>query len=209
MRVGIVCEGVTDFAVLKAIAEAVLVGRQPTFSLLQPDHDRVRRPGEPPVAGGWQTVRSFLKAGNAQLSLARIDVVIVQVDASVRLEGEVVRRLASDELEGLCDHVKEWIGDPIPASVVITLPCEEIETWLVAVHTRRKGVEAIDDPAGALVEEGLIGTRNGRPDKKSADYSRLSEPLKHRVGEKRWLRSVPELERLCSKLRARVRARRG
>lgn len=209
MRVGIVCEGITDFVVLEAIAGAVLADRQPTFTLLQPDHDRVRRPGDPRSAGGWQAVRAFLEEGNAQLSLARIDVVIVKVDASVRLSGELVPSLEDDDLETLCDHVKAWIGEPIPESVVITLPCEEIETWLVAAHTRRKDVEAMEDPARVLVDEGLLGTRNGRPDKKSTDYKRLSESLQRRVGDRKLLRAIPELERLCSKLRTRARGRRG
>lgn len=207
MRVGIVCEGITDFVVLKAIAETVLAGRQPTFTLLQPDHDRVRRPGDPRVAGGWQAVRAFLKAGNAELSLARIDIVIVQVDASIRHLDAVARQLADDELETLCDHVKAWMG-AVPDSVIITLPREEIETWLVAASTRRTNVEAIEDPAEALVEHGLLASHGERPAKQSRVYEDLVKPLRSRLSDRKLLRLVPELERLCSKLRSSIRRRR-
>ncbi|MCX4247393.1 hypothetical protein [Paraliomyxa miuraensis] len=193
---------------LEAIASEVLREHEPTFSLLQPDFDRLVRPrGAGKPASGWQAVRAFLRAGNARAAL--LDLVIVQVDASVRVNGEVAPHLDPDaELEGLCEHVKAWIGQPVPSSVLITLPREEIETWLVAANTRRKAVENIGDPAAVLVGAGLLEVRKGGPSKDARAYEVLVQPLRRFLRDPKLLRSVPELERFCSKLRAHTRRRR-
>lgn len=207
MRVGIVCEGSTDRVVLEAVATEVLRDQQPTFSLLQPDFDRLRRPHDArKPATGWQAVRSFLKAGNVQVT--PLDLVIVQIDASVRHLDEVARLLDDEEIDTLCDHVKEWIGRPVPDAALITLPREEIETWLVAANTRRKDVESFEDPVAILVDAGLLDARKSRPVKESRAYEMLVPPLRRLLGDRKRLRAVPELERFCTKLRAHAGRRR-
>lgn len=208
MRVEIVCEGSTDYEVLRAIVAEVLATHEPTFSLLQPPFDRLERlPHARKPAGGWQAVRSYLRAGRLQAGLAAIDLVVVHVDASIRKLPEIAGALTADELEALCDHVKGWIGDPVPDSVIIALPREELETWLLAANTRVKNVERIDDPVGVLVDKGLLTTERGRPAKRSRDYAELMIAWRGRLGDAKLLRTVPELERLCAKLRALGRRR--
>jgi len=105
MRVGIICEGSTDYPVLRAIVAAVLHSQHPAFSLLQPDFDGLRRPaGIRKAATGWQAVRAFLQEGNAQIS--PLDLIVVQIDASVRRIDSVARKLETEGVGALCDHVK-------------------------------------------------------------------------------------------------------
>lgn len=208
MQVGIVCEGSTDYVVLKAIVTEVLASHEPTVSLLQPPFDRLERISDArKPAGGWQAVRSYLRAGRLQVALrvAALDLIIVHVDASIRKLPELDRDLTDDALETLCDHVKEWIGIPVPDSVIITLPREELEAWILAANTKLKNVELLDEPARVLADRGLLATEGGRPLKKSQVYADLMRPWIGRLGDRKLLRSVPELERLCSKLRARAR----
>lgn len=210
MRVGIVCEGSTDYEVLRTIVAEVLAAHEPTFSLLQPPFDRLERVADArKPAGGWQAVRSYLRAGRLRTGVAALDLVVVHVDASIRKLPEIARELAEadDELESLCDHVKGWIGHPLPESVVITLPREEIETWLLAASTRRKNVESIDDPIEVLVDQGLLTVERGQPAKRSRVYAELMTAWRGRLGDRKLLRAVPELDRLCSKLRAYQRGR--
>lgn len=205
MRVGIICEGSTDYVVLQAIVAEVLRRYDPTFSLLQPDFDALARPRERRPATGWQAVRAFLQAGNVQLT--PLDLVVVQVDASIRHLGPVASLVEDDGLEALCDLVKRWIGAPVPPSAIIALPREETESWLVAAHTRRKRIEDIADPAEVLVSAELLRPRRGKPDKSSERYRELTVALRQQLSRPRWLATVPELERFCNKIRAHGRRR--
>ncbi|MEM9455714.1 MAG: hypothetical protein AAGF11_16140 [Myxococcota bacterium] len=212
MRVGIICEGSTDFPVLREIVAQILHTRHPTFSLLQPDFDALSRPpGIRKPATGWQAVRSFLQSG--AVAMSTLDLVVVQVDASIRRLVSVARQVDSDELDDLCDHVKGWMGEAVPDAVVITLPREEIETWLLAAHTRVKTAEVLKDPATALLDHGLLDARTGKkrgvrvPDKRSRRYEELARPLRSKVTDARWLKTVPELARFVDKLRAHQRRR--
>jgi hypothetical protein len=139
--------------------------------------------------------------------VAALDLVIVHVDASIRKLPELARALEDDALDTLCDHVKGWIGPSVPDSVIITLPREELEAWLLAGSTRLKDVERVDDPLAVLVERGLLATEGGRPGKRSRVYAELMRPWRGRLGDRKLLGAVPELERLCGKLRAHVRRR--
>jgi len=143
MIVGIVCEGSTDSAVLRAVCADVL--------------------------------------GKAGLD-----------------EGE--------DLGPLCAHVKGWMAGGVPDSAVIVLPRESTEAWIVAAATRKKNVEAIDDPAQALVDAGVIGVIKGKPDKRAADYEAHIPSLLAKLKAPKELRAIPELARFVGKLNAMARA---
>jgi hypothetical protein len=59
MRVGIICEGPTDFVVLEALALELLPADE--CVLLHPDFDKLQSTGDPAHAPGWQGVRTFLQ----------------------------------------------------------------------------------------------------------------------------------------------------
>lgn len=216
MRVGIVCEGSTDYRVLQAVCRQVLGVNGLVITLLQPNIDalRARAPGAAP---GWQAVRAFLGQTHASLAAAQFDVLVIQVDADIRSLPAVARALASpgdEELQALCDHVKSWMRGSVPESAVIALPRESIEAWLVAAVTNRHDVESIARPVEDLCDAGILGRRDSGPHKDPAVYESLATRLTPILRDGRKLGKVPELARFAGKLSARARvvrkgARRG
>lgn len=209
MIVGIVCEGSTDSAVLQAICAEVLGKEGLRFRALQPDFDRLRQ-RDPAAAGpGWQGVRKFLQDPANMLLTATLDVLVVQVDADIRRLPEIAGHLAQEgdeELSPLCAHVKGWMAGGVPDAAIIVLPRESTESWIVAAATRKKNVEGIADPAGALVDAGILGIVRGKPEKRAADYQAHFPALLSKLKDLRELRAIPELERFVGKLSARARA---
>lgn len=213
MKVGIICEGSSDFVLLEALALDLLPADE--CVQLHPDFDKLRATGDSSHAPGWQGVRKFLQTSGPALALAVYDVIVIQVDASIRklrelklpqpeaLEGE------PEPLDALCDHIKSWATDGLTESAVIALPREDIEAWLVAAHTRVKDVEALGNPASELATHGIIGTVNGKPSKNAEAYRELAVPLVKLARDAKRVRAVPELERFANKLRARARKVRG
>lgn len=209
MIVGIVCEGSTDSAVLRAICAEVLGKEGLVFRALQPDFDRLRQRDPTAPGPGWQGVRKFLQDAANMALAAALDALVVQVDADIRKLPEVARRLVPDEDEemgALCRHVKDWMAGGVPGSAVIVLPRESTEAWIVAAATRKKNVEAIEDPAQELVDAGVIGLTKGKPDKRAASYEGHFPSLLSKLKEPRQLEAIPELERFVGKLSRRTRA---
>ena len=212
MRVGVICEGSTDFAVIEALAIELAAADE--CVLLQPDFDRLRA-GETSAGTGWQAVRKFLRKSGPALGLGLFDVLIVQVDASIRFLGEIagagLRAPAADEpdLAPLCEHVRSWAEGRLPEGAVIALPREELESWLLWAHTNLKNVEARASPAEDLARRDLIArTKKGAPDKDAARYRELSVALTRRAKHAQERKHVAELDRFVGKLLALARAAR-
>jgi hypothetical protein len=210
VRVGIVCEGSTDFAVLRVVCGEVLGTKDLSVTLLQPRFDALagRRGGTP--GPGWQGVRAFLQQTAQRLGAAAQDVIVVHVDADIRKLAEIKKCLGEsangEELGPLCDHVKSWMPGGVPESVVIVLPREATEAWLCAVATHRADVESIQRPADDLRNAGVIGTRGETAEKLASAYAALAGGLGPLLRDRRKLAKVPELARFAGKIAARARA---
>ncbi len=83
MRVGIVCEGSTDFAVLRVVCREVLRAGGPVITLLQPSVDALekRAPGTP--GAGWHGGPHLPPADRDDARRSALDVIVVHVDADV------------------------------------------------------------------------------------------------------------------------------
>jgi hypothetical protein len=105
--VGIVCEGTTDFPVLRQVVIGVF-GPATEVALLQPRTDMLRGKSNAP---GWQGVRAFCASAVAHVASAH-DVLVFHVDADVRDKvGQQLEAADDDEdLTPLCRHVKTWLG---------------------------------------------------------------------------------------------------
>ena len=210
MRVGIVCEGSTDFAVLRVVCGEVLGTKDLSVTLFQPRFDALAgRAGGTP-GPGWQGVRAFLQQAAQRLGAATQDVIVVHVDADIRHLPEIERCLGEsadvEELGPLCDHVKSWMRGGVPESVVIVLPREATEAWLCAVATHRADVEGIQRPADDLRSAGVVGSRGETAEKLASAYAALAAGLGPMLRDRRKLARVPELARFVGKLAARARA---
>lgn len=205
MRVGIICEGETDYPVLRAVIAYVC--RDPTLVIvpLCPDSDRLRSPSTGPVASGWQAVRSFLQTNGEDLEVGAFDMVVVHVDADVlAVLSPPPPPQPSDPhggLDALCRHVKGWSRRSLPEHVVVVLPRPASEAWLLAAHTNVKRIEEVEDPAEQLAQRSLLTrARDGSVLKRRATYQQLAASLAVLLGDARRLEELPELERFVGKL---------
>ncbi len=212
MRVFIVCEGSTDFSVLRLVVRAVVPEPDLIVELAQPDLDALRAKTIGAVAAGWTGVRTYLQSAASTLLARQIDVLIVQVDADVRRVRQIESKLRSAapnelDLEPLCEHVKSWFAGGVPESAIVVLPRDATEAWILAVQTRTTDVEADPAPASTLLARGLLArTARGEANKQTAVYAKLAAPLGDLIADRKQLARVPELERFVGKLRSRAHA---
>lgn len=199
MRVGIVCEGATDFPVLEKVLEALLPNEW-EITLLKPEQDQLGR-----FEGfGWNKVRQWCTSMGRSLPILQRasllhDLVIIQIDADIRSQVQ-----AKSNLE-FCETIKSWLGSGVDLSgVIIVIPTQAIETWLLAAHrASNPKIEGERHPANALVREGLLQMSDvGQPIKDVDRYRTLALAL---PGKLTSLRAVlPELQRFCEKVEAFV-----
>ena len=210
MRVGIVCEGPTDYVVLREVCRAALSGKGHSYALLQPDVDALKQKNPAATGPGWQGVRAFLQQTGVTLGASVQDVLVVHLDADIRhlpaVKPHLGRENTEDDLSLLCDHIKSWFPGPLPEKVVIVIPREATEAWLVAAHTNLHDVEAIARPADALREAGLIGGVAGNPQKQPPIFEKLAANLAVLMRNKRRMAELPELGRFLGKLHARAKS---
>jgi hypothetical protein len=213
VRVFIVCEGSTDFPVLRLVVRAVLPEPDLIVEFVQPDLDALKAKAVGAIAPGWTGVRTYLQSAASTLLARQVDVLIVHVDADVpRVAPQIARKLrdaSSDEpdLAPLCDHVKSWFAGGVPESAIVVIPRDATEAWLLAVQTRAIDVESNLAPASTLRAKGLLAsTARGDPNKERAVYAKLAAPLGDLIADRKQLARVPELERFVGKLRSRARA---
>lgn len=198
MRVGVVCEGRTDFILLEQVALAVF--GPCVVDPLQPLRDQLD-PHQWDRAG-WTQVRAWCEGRSAdgiadEMALGAIDALVVQVDGDLcgrdGLPGERV---------ALCRVIRrEWMGtEAAPAGVVICIPAMSTDTWLAAALAEGPVSAAMeDDPAPVA----LLAARGVR--KNQYDYRRHAPVLGARVVALR--EALPELDRFVEKLAALRRRR--
>lgn len=191
MRVGIVCEGRTDFVLLEQVVLSVFGPCE--VDALQPLRDNL----DPSKwqSGGWTLVRAWCDQRDAEriaddMAIGGIDALVVHVDGD--LCGR--ERLPADR-HSLCTHIREaWLGGgPLPPGVVICIPAMATDTWLAAaLHPGAlpADLEADVDPLARLRALGVAKTQY--------DYAAHAATLRARIPALR--RALSELERFVSKL---------
>lgn len=190
--VGLVCEGVTDHPVIEAVLEAIFGDFEPRY--LQPEFDRL----EPATSsGGWTRVQDWCChwAENLAYLPNPPDLIVVHVDADVRT------LVGVSTTEELCAKIRGWLGPSAKRhGLVIVLPKECTETWLLASHTpATPSLEALEDVASRLAGRGLLKLgEHGRPVKDRGIYANLSVPLTAKLPQLR--KVLRELDRFACKL---------
>src|SRR5262249_34191390 len=159
--------------VLRAVIRELSGTVELTFSLLQPNKNNL----VPQSGPGWQGVRKFLQMSKGGLDLSALDMIVVHVDADIRMLPEIKLHLTSEagdhDPAPLCRHVKSWMAAGVPPSVLIVLPRERTEAWLLAANSKKKDVESIPEPDKQLPDPGSRGKR----DKSVPAYQELVKPL--------------------------------
>jgi hypothetical protein len=179
----IVCEGPTDFPILRAAIERVwpeLVD----VRCLQPELDETDRAKGP---GGWTQVKAWCEARAGRLAEAldpdvgdRIDLLLVAIDVDIAVAAGIPNppsKVGSYEGTRLRATMEGWLTTEhaarLPSAVVLSTPVMAIEAWIVAaLFPREASPESIDDPAGWLVRKKRLrlSPRDGKPWKEAHRY---------------------------------------
>jgi hypothetical protein len=212
MRVAVVCEGSTDYSVLHRLVRALVPSSDLVILPAHPNFDALRAKVSNAIAAGWTGVRTYLQNPDSALVASATDVLVVQIDADVRLLASIKSKLrppnpGDDALDPFCDHVKTWFDAGVPPSTLIVIPREATEAWLLAVHTHVKEPEADPKPVDTLLTKGVITASSSDAAKKAERYAALIEPLAAVVLDKKKLArlNLPELARFAGKLQSLAR----
>ncbi|MDP8237972.1 MAG: hypothetical protein P9X24_02695 [Candidatus Hatepunaea meridiana] len=174
MRIGIVAEGNTDFPVIMKIINSLMADAQ------------CKRLSPPPLkgVGGWTSVRAWCRRNRktlkAKLSLRKIDILILQIDADVAGELKIAEPCppASDTTEKLRKLIiEDWLGiDTIPPYVILCIPSLRIEAWIVeALIPGIKNIECSNRIEEIMIYYNAITERVRRNKKSTRKYKELAK----------------------------------
>lgn len=210
MLAAVVCEGPTDFVVLRDLLYAICPNIEDVIPL-QPEGDETTF-----GSGGWHLVKKWCEDNGPKLSSflghaygSPIDILLIQVDGDIAPSlgiatgGRTAAAIAGD----VCKAIKSWLGHPprnLPAQVVITIPMQATESWIIAglEPGGTLNLEGMQHPAGRLVaKKQLIADANGRPVKDLARYRQMAKSLS-KAPQQLFLRA-PEADRFRAKIAAK------
>lgn len=146
MRIGVICEGVTDFPVIRNILYAFF--REDQIDLLQrlPDIPVNYSHAQPNnISGGWREIPKFLFNAEFRQSVSLFDYLIVQIDTDVcELAGfdVVPQSMADHDIAGFYERIKaklaEWIDQGEPNffakhqhKLIFCISVHSLEYWLL------------------------------------------------------------------------------
>jgi hypothetical protein len=160
IRIAMVCEGITDFSVIRGAIDSMLGNRSFVLSLLQPEESRAFTGagdvGE--LGGGWKGVYKWClqskDRGNGKLSgdplFFAYDLLILHIDADVAGENPAEYPVSpipllkdflpcqrpcpppNDSTDALRNVVLSWLGEvKIPAKTVFCTPSKSTESWIM------------------------------------------------------------------------------
>lgn len=118
MRVAIVCEGSTDYAVLRAPVHAAMPASDLVVTLAHPTFDVLRARIGGVIAAGWTGVRAYLQSAASANVASVTDVLVVQVDADIRRLSQVLARplgrlIANRKQLARVPELERFIGKPL------------------------------------------------------------------------------------------------
>lgn len=204
MRVGIVCEGRTDFILLEQVVLAVFGPCE--IDALQPMRDALA-PNRWADAG-WTRVKEWCEERRSEgiadeMAIGAIDVVVVHVDGD--LCGQ--HGLPATRTD-FCDHIKAaWIGPATPPpGTVICIPAQATDTWLAAALDGDIATPALEtdrNPLAHLVRLGVLSpTQAGETAPRKSQYAYAARAGVLNATASALRTSLTELDRFMIKLEA-------
>lgn len=184
--VGIVCEGPTDFVILRSVIDTI-TGEKNEYRRIQPEQNVCGQYGN-----GWKGVwkwcqnHSEILAQYMKDAQPVLDFLVVQLDGDVSRKEKPVHckcdsikcdfRGISNPLmcdinscpivlpcqehgvpvTGYISHLKGLINSLLNQSddVCVAIPCDSLETWIVAAYDGLKNVEFVESPWEKIIAHG-------------------------------------------------------
>ena len=191
LRVAVAAEGSTDVLVVQAAVMAVLSDVCPEADLLvtkvQPDESRAF------LGQGWRGLKRYCEhlasnGGPDSGPLANHDLFIVHLDGEVAAEPDVACACpcppAQDTADALRARILDWLGAPdgIP-KVLLAVPCQETEAWLVPIFRAGQAVSASSGTASVeCAPKPSRHFRAGKPKLVRADGRKVTARYRAEVG---------------------------
>lgn len=146
MKFGLICEGVTDFHVLKHIIQAYF--EEAEFKPIQPNLDETHKKTEAGTFGGWELVVEYLKSDHFEDTIVNTDFVVVQIDTDVCEHpnfGVSPISLADSDHQAFYENIRlkmiEWMDnfeadtyDYYKDKIIFAISVHSLECWLLAYH---------------------------------------------------------------------------
>lgn len=214
MQFGLICEGVTDFHVIKHVVQAYIDDAE--FRPIQPNLDETHIHTTVDTFGGWELVKEFLKSDFFEDTVNNLDYVIIQIDTDVCEHinfGVSPITLANVDHEAFYELIKqkiiEWIDsyehdtyDYYKEKIVFAISIHSIECWLLAYHGN-KGCKILgceNELAAAIRRKGgKINTQNA---KKAVEYIEYSRDLKRAKNHQNILVKSESFSKFVEQLKA-------
>lgn len=149
-KFGLICEGPTDFHVLKHIIHAYFNDAE--IRDIQPVLDARQLRTAEDEFGGWELVAGYLKTDQFEVTVENTDFIVVQIDTDVCEHsnfGVSPINLADTDHDGFYEKIKlkmiEWMDnyeagtyDYYKDKIIFAISVHSLECWLFAYHAPKK-----------------------------------------------------------------------
>lgn len=188
MKFGIICEGVTDFHVLKHVIQAYF--DDPVFLPIQPNLDETHNKTATGTFGGWELVAKYLKSDHFEDAILAADFVVVQIDTDVCEHinfGVTPISLADSDHQSFYENIRlkliEWMDsyaadtyDFYRDKIIFAISIHSLECWLLAYHDSSNKKCKIKGCESAL--NIFLGKQGRSISKNAQDYIEYSKDFK-------------------------------
>lgn len=177
MKIGIVCEGISDYRVLRHITERYLRDADAYVIPLKP---KETRQGKQDGFGGWQGVLEYIQGEDKMILEALKEgcaYVIVHIDTDVRELYGVSRDFKT--IEKLHEAVREMLADKIHPDfdiekIVFAIAIDETECWLLSFLSDDNKIACKTESCVSALNRLLKDKGNIDKDNKNSDRARAA-----------------------------------
>lgn len=155
MKIGIICEGVTDGAVLKNILKGQIGIDSSDIIMIRPEEsldetDLAKEKLSVEKFSNWSIVKEECETRTKISSFLTIEgneLMILHVDTAEADEYGVERPAKSDSYctemrNSVCEKIKEWLEHQFLEDVVFAVAVEEIEAWVLTIYDDRNSCDS-------------------------------------------------------------------
>jgi hypothetical protein len=179
---GVVCEGHSDFAIL--------------------ERDSLQRAQG---SSGSSGVKEWCERNAGKLAAVidpgvgrPLDLLVIALDADAAISAGIEdppKHPSSYDASRLCTTIRGWMGKPLPAQLLITIPAMSIEAWIVAAMFKAPArPETIANAAHTLVEKGQLEL-DRRPKRQ---HKVVKPPHKYRAFADQVVGKWPRVKKACA-----------
>lgn len=169
-RIYFVTEGVTDQTVIEGLVEHWLGDADFVPNRIQPPSSAYAEGLDSNLSEGWKGVLAWCRGARAagaagrDEALRQADCLFIHVDADVASDAGFRSPIldspcppASMAANWVREHVKNALGGEVPANVVLCVPAQDMEAWVVSalhpeVADEHIPIECHSEPAALLVQ---------------------------------------------------------